>query len=327
MVEVLKIIDRNNDNAGMASLEHFSVCAGEGIQPDVVIKQGNITPYCLDHASQQLIFADIPSNVDLTAVPFVNNEQKARVTRLIAVSYHELADLVRGLPLPEKLIFVHATGRSGSTLFNQILNQFDRVSSFSEPDFFTNFIPLAYHSDDHRELTELLIQCVTLFTRGHRKSTVGIKLRAENIDIAGLLHDAFPTPRLIGRSDRIDPYLPKNSRELSGLYLWLPVWIFNIECYLRAYEQGVPFFAFRYEDLTKDRWGMLARVFDHIGIPSEQIDQSLEGFKQHSQEQVPFDGGSKLRLTKEEEQIIFNALKNHPLGLEPDVSLPGTVDP
>jgi hypothetical protein len=54
-----------------------------------------------------------------------------------AVPYPELNTLVRAAPEPERLILIVNIGRCGSTLRSKALNLVEGVTSYSEPDVYT----------------------------------------------------------------------------------------------------------------------------------------------------------------------------------------------
>src|SRR3990170_6206767 len=55
----------------LASLADFSCRPGEAVHPDIVLSDPNLSLYCLDDATQQAIFVELPSSVNLATAPFV----------------------------------------------------------------------------------------------------------------------------------------------------------------------------------------------------------------------------------------------------------------
>jgi hypothetical protein len=105
------------------------------------------------------------------------------------------------------------------------------------------------------------------------------------------------------------------------------MWIDFIDGYLRAHEQDIPIVALRYEDLIDQRIPTLDLVLDAIGIPLTKREQALLGFERHSQLDVPFDGGDRMKIGEEEIQAIANLLEKHPQKLAPYMVLPDTLRP
>ena len=107
--------------------------------------------YCLNHASRQAIFAELPPGIDLASAPFYYQAQFDHAQRLVAVPYAEFHQLAETIPLDlSRLILIHNIGRCGSTLLSSAFNQLDGVISFSEPDVFANFVALRH--EDRAEL-------------------------------------------------------------------------------------------------------------------------------------------------------------------------------
>jgi hypothetical protein len=177
------------------SLSHFSFHIGAEIGSEIVIQDDTISPYCLNHESRQMIFADLPSEIDLTTVLFVYKAQWEHAIRLIAVPYDDLLDLVKQIEYPEKMIAIYSTGRAGSTLMNQILNEVEDVVSFSESDVFLNLVHIAPSITYRDELKNLATYGIKLLTYSYVNKTVTIKHRGECIDIADILYEAFPNTK------------------------------------------------------------------------------------------------------------------------------------
>ncbi|MFT7561657.1 MAG: hypothetical protein ACI93R_003586 [Flavobacteriales bacterium] len=366
MAIVFDILSRDTDIGGLASLNRFGYKESGIVNSDVVITDDTIIPYCLDSDSECLIFTQMPLGFDLTSAPFIFISQKLLAIKLIAVPYAELDSLADKVAMPNKLVFIQSTGRAGSTLISQVLNRVDGVCSFSEPDFFTNFIPLAYHAENKKSLVPLLQNCLKLFIYPFADQTVSIKFRSDNIDIAELFHLAFTeakhifiyrnaidwsaswwnilenngmandgdvdfigdSNRIAGRSDHLQACLPEGVVKVPGLTGFLALWLFNVDAYLRAVEHGVPFFTFKFEDLLSDRRLMLEKLFEYIDIPLTQLDRALIGFEKHSQKRgEKFDGGNALAMTQEQINTITQLLAQHPRSLTFDETLTGTVHP
>ena len=181
----------------LASLADFTYAEGESLQPQVVIDQPNLSLYCLDEQTRQMIFVETPPEVDLSAAPFYYQAQFEHAYRLIALPYEALHDLAKKHPpQDEALILIYSVGRCGSTLLSQIFNLPDQVLSLSEPDIFTQIV-LLREPDGSRdqELAELLASCVAVLCKASpqkRPSVWAFKFRAFCIQIADLLYRNHP---------------------------------------------------------------------------------------------------------------------------------------
>jgi hypothetical protein len=179
-----------------ASLADFSVTPGEAVSADIVCADPALSLYCLDRATQQAIFAELPPEVDLARVPFVFLTQFMQARRLLAVPFNTFRELARELPAAEQLIMIYMTGRSGSTLLSHLLNTLDNVRSLSEPDAVAYFVHLRCAEGlPETELRELLDSTVRfLFKPAPFKapSVLAMKLRSEGTQLMELFQASFP---------------------------------------------------------------------------------------------------------------------------------------
>lgn len=199
--QILHIRDRNKTSLYVSGPEDFSLSEGEPISPQIVLESPDISLYCLDDANQRALFAELPPGVDLTQAPFYYQAQFERAQQLIAVPYPELHALARVLPRPKSLILIVNTGRCGSTLLSQALNQVRGVTSYSEPDVYTQLVHLR-NADRGRaaELAGLLDSCTRLICRpapgtsgsDPASQTFAIKFRSTSTTIGDLLYQALP---------------------------------------------------------------------------------------------------------------------------------------
>jgi hypothetical protein len=99
-----------------------------------------VSPFCMDDAHERLIFVMTPPDVDLqNSGPFYYQEQRRHATALYAVPYQRLPALVAQLPdHTDSCVFIHSTGRCGSTLLSQLLGATSQVQSVCEPDVYTH---------------------------------------------------------------------------------------------------------------------------------------------------------------------------------------------
>src|SRR6201986_4162310 len=94
----LKIEERQRPMPGFqSSLSDFTVSAGESVDEEIVLQNPSISLYCLDDASQQAIFVELPPDVDLSLAPFVYQTQHEQAQRLITVPYGDFHALAQTL--------------------------------------------------------------------------------------------------------------------------------------------------------------------------------------------------------------------------------------
>jgi hypothetical protein len=195
--DYLIIEGKERQSAGfLASLNDFTVTAGDAVNADIVRINPNISLYCLDEASKRAIFVELPPDVDLAKVPFVYQTQYEHAQRLIALPYDSFTQLAGELPKVTDLIMIYMTGRCGSTLLSHVLDELDTVLSLSEPDVATQFVHLRRkYSERDAELRELLDSTVRVLfkpTPFKTPSTFALKLRSEGTQVLDLFQATFP---------------------------------------------------------------------------------------------------------------------------------------
>jgi hypothetical protein len=134
----------------------------------------HITPYCLDDRRRLLLLMEVAPQVDLLrADPFFYDAQRDHAVRLHAVPYSDvprLADVLIPQAEAPPPIFLHSTGRCGSTLLSQLLATAGTLQSVSEPDFYSQATILSRLSGGQRdpELRRLMDGCTRLLSHALR---------------------------------------------------------------------------------------------------------------------------------------------------------------
>lgn len=177
----------------LANLGDFTYQVSEAIDPQIVIDNPHTSLYCLDDEQRRAIFVELPPEVDLAQASFFYQTQFEQAQRLIAVPYEMLPQLAhQARPTLDKLILIYSTGRCGSTLLSQIFNEVDGVTSYSEPDVFSQIIHLR-RPDPER--VELLRNCTRLIFKAgavNNSRHQVLKFRNQCVEIIGLFYEAFP---------------------------------------------------------------------------------------------------------------------------------------
>ena len=134
-----------------------------------------ITPYCLDDRQHQLILVETPKSVDLLTVdPFFYEAQRDHATRVYTVAYNDVAKLADAILPADQApnpVFLHSTGRCGSTLLSQLLATTGSIQSVSEPDFYSQTVLLSQLAGGRRdqELRSLMDGCTRLLCYSLRR--------------------------------------------------------------------------------------------------------------------------------------------------------------
>ncbi|MDY6943181.1 MAG: hypothetical protein SVU69_09230 [Pseudomonadota bacterium] len=210
MVRVLKVRRRARTNllSGFVDISNFKY--REVGQIDFFDlwerEQTRLTPFCLDDENRCVIFVHTPVETDLTQVhPFFYEAQRRHAEVLYAVPYdllNQIADAACDPAADEDVIFLHSTGRCGSTLLCKLLGDLPGVQSVSEPDFFSQIVNLREHATDDRdaELARIIRSCTRLLYAhliGRRPDCkkVVIKLRGVCISAADVFVAGLPAAK------------------------------------------------------------------------------------------------------------------------------------
>ncbi|GAA1621406.1 hypothetical protein [Catellatospora bangladeshensis] len=296
MAELLALVDRGKPYplavAGPADLR----CERAGsVDARIVVTDPAYSLYCLDHDNRRALF--VRTDTEPAHAPFYFLAQYEHATGAVALSYDEL----HALETPEpRGVFLHSTGRCGSTLVAAALAGPGGMVGVSEPDALTQLVTLSPRLAE-RELRELARSCVRVLSRGR---PVVIKPRSFVIELAALLHEECPAfaavflyrdPLAWARStarafagydpalvtdpaavqDRLGTLIPlvarwraRTGRLLSPEEVMACQWVSQLERALALRHRGVDLFTATYEDLQADPHTVLTALFAHCGLPA-----------------------------------------------------------
>ncbi len=112
-----------------------------------------ISPFCVDMKRRELIFVETPASADmLTSHAFFYDAQRDLASAIYRVGFDHLPVLGSNFGTAVaacRPIFLHSTGRCGSTLLSQLLDAGCHLRSVSEPDFYTQ-LAMAARREPHR---------------------------------------------------------------------------------------------------------------------------------------------------------------------------------
>ncbi len=335
----------------------FTYSTGGTIPDEAVLNDPHTSLYCLDDTQQRVIFAELPPQVELSTAPFYYQVQYDKALRLFAMPYATLIAWARenGHADPS-LIFLYSIGRCGSTLTSKVLNRVEGVTSFSEPDVFTQ-IAVMRAADGSRDtvLKPLLHACTQAVCKAsaHQPRVYSIKFRSECLALVDLLAQVFPQAsnlflyrggirwassflRLFEQASQPDipeEVLNRMMRELfphpplfevepqptmiEGMAL---VWARYLEHMQSLFVQGIPMFMLRYEDLMENREVAIQALFEYCGLSTASLQQAWEAFEHDSQAGTALArseaGEGNTRRLSEQEEQLFSA------ALRRDASIP-----
>ncbi len=106
-------------------------------------------------------------------------------------------------------------------------------------------------------------------------------------------------------------------------------WLFMLEQFLELVESRAAVAALRYEDLQRDRHGLLLSVMKMMGLPDTSLNAALRAFASDAQAgtKLARDGGrgNTLALPEDQQATVRELLGKQPALNSADVVLPGTV--
>lgn len=303
----LLIEEKVKPHLGVVRPSDFRVSDGGPIDPQIVLRDPNVSLYCLDFEKECALFVDTPDGADLLKAPFLYTAQYEAATRLIQIPFktlHQLADEV--VIDSSSLIFVHSVGRCGSTLVSRAFGEMEGVESLSEPDVATQM--LAEWGCDHlagQEKLRLLrsctlIQCAPGKIRNVRNWV--FKFRSMVTVMGPLFFEAFPESkaiflyregtdwiksflRMVGSEDPVEQWpvsflrdmfgrgiaFPESTETASALEIGSMMWASTMASCRGMQQDGLPLFLTRYEELNTSPREVLNAMFAYCDLSDRAI--------------------------------------------------------
>lgn len=183
-----------------ARLNNFELDSGQTVDADQFLKEGGWSLYGVQ--DEQFMFVRLSAVEGVTQVPFMTPHQNQYAEQLLLIPFEVAHTLAQQITPPEKIIFIHMMGRTGSTLLNKILSNVDGVCSFSEPATFRSVSYLCGQHSVTSSFCKDLLQIALLLQYGAQNydggfHTLGIKLRHRAMNDLFLYYDAFPVAKYI----------------------------------------------------------------------------------------------------------------------------------
>lgn len=197
----LNIVQKHRRDVGyVASLEDFTVSVGNRLSEDElfdIVNKPAVSLYCFDDVGRQAVFVELPDRIDLTQESFVYQSQHEYAEQIIVCPLDLFNQMAKRLPAVPRPIFIHITGRSGSTLLNHALNESGLVKSLAEPDVISQFASLRHQSDlvHENELVELASSTIRFLFKDQHPAGVmahAVKFRNQGTLVMDIFQAAFP---------------------------------------------------------------------------------------------------------------------------------------
>ena len=181
----------------VASPDDFTLSSGSEVDTSLLIDNPSLSLYCFDEVQRQAVFVELPDPIILTEEPFVYQAQHEHAQRVFTAPFQSFNALAKSLPAASNPIFIHITGRSGSTLLNHALNASGLVKSLSEPDVISQFASLRHQTENVREneLQELADSTMRFLFKNHHAPGIrahAVKFRNQGTLVMDLFQAAYP---------------------------------------------------------------------------------------------------------------------------------------
>jgi hypothetical protein len=191
----LSILGKNRTaSARPARLTDFTFQPVKEVAVDLLLRNPDISLYCLEHHEQKAVFVETVNTVDIYSQPFLYAAQYEYANKLYTLDLAIFKQVAQTIP-ESKLIFLYSLGRSGSTLLSNTFNELDTVLSLSEPDVFGNLTGLKNAPLTEKEIVELSQACLKFLCKPSLYKTPTtwlIKFRGFGIEIADLIYQSSP---------------------------------------------------------------------------------------------------------------------------------------
>jgi hypothetical protein len=346
--------------AAAASARDFTGREVGSLEPSRLVEDPTLSLYGVDPVQRAALFVRTPPEVDLSRAPFLWLAQFNYATEVISVPFRELNGLAaRARTALGRLVFVHSTGRCGSTLASLALAEADDVVALSEPDV---FIQLQQQGDrGDREVDSLLPACTTLLFAPRPARTCVVKLRSQNVELSEPLLQCFPgsktvflyrqaeawarsavrafgtfTPGALALWDRLDEIQPRvrslvDRGELkpfpSPVEFLAWMWAAPMARATVLQRASVPMFMARYEELSTRPLDVLSALCEYCEVTirpevlADVIARDSQAGTEHSRARVVEPGSD---LTDERRAAFLDRLLELAPSLDPDLPLEGT---
>ncbi len=194
----LKIVDKVKEHpVRVVEWGNFVAEANGEVAIPEILKDPTYSLYCLNRETQEAVFVRTPAEVDLCKLPFFYMAQYDHAVELATIPLPEFHRLAKVIPLNEPgLIFVHSTGRCGSTLVSKAFEAVPQVLSLSEPDVLTQIVAeMDWDGTDEEEISALIDSSIRWQGKPAGLSAyshVVIKPRSQVSEISHLMIGCFP---------------------------------------------------------------------------------------------------------------------------------------
>jgi hypothetical protein len=179
---------------GVSDIKDFELRKSGEIDAQEILVTPRISLYAMDFENERAVFVETGTPAELSQAPFYYQAQYENAVRVITLPFEALIQLAQSVKVDDsKLIFIHSTGRSGSTLASKIFAQLPGVINMSEPDVLTQVVIARFMKPDMRDMFRMLLDaCIRLLCKTPASTAWVIKGRSWVIELGDWLHQLYP---------------------------------------------------------------------------------------------------------------------------------------
>lgn len=238
------------DAISMAAIADFELGPAAVSKADLLVSTPAISPYCIDPARGQIVLVEVSDSLDLTTAPFVYEAQYRHAKRVHTIGIERFIALAADLPTNASAMFLHSTGRCGSTLLARAMGDACGVTMMSEPDVFTQLAMAGRFSEPlvGEEFSRLHASFLRFFMHG-RSGLMLFKFRAIVCEHADYLAQGLP--------GSVSVFLYRDAVEVARSYARL---------------NNRPLAAWRLSDGQRRAWSRFAPILQHLDFPLDGYD-------------------------------------------------------
>lgn len=285
----------------------FALGPGTPVSPDSLLSDPCATLYAIEPDASAAYFVITKKPLDPNSETFFYQAQYREAQAIVSMPIAAFHRVARDIEVPpERLAFVHSTGRAGSTLVSRVLGAAPNVLSYSEPDVLTRVTHFRPGDGSGDRLTrEFVDSSIRWLFKEARQSgvTAVMKFRSQVVELADLMAQAFPgAPTLFLYRNAVDwlesflgsllrdvsftdeenhsweealapchPLVKKlidPGRAMSPAKLWTLEWISSMERCLDLIDAGNPLLPVRFETLNQRPRSTVNAILQHLKLPA-----------------------------------------------------------
>lgn len=299
------VAKRRPDPLGLVDIKDFELRENGQISAEDILSSKYITLYALDFEHGQAVFVETPPEADLSQAPFYYVAQYENALSVLTLSFETMIQLAQSVTVDDsRLIFIHSTGRSGSTLASKIFAQLPGVINMSEPDALTQLVAARFMQPEKQaEIRMLLDACLRLLCKTPAQTIWVIKGRSWVIELGDWLHELYPKARNLYLYREAESWIKSSlnafadetritaeqlrkyeaeargwmqffvpsiarydsSQHLSATGLMSLMWLDNMERYTKLHQTGVEMLAIPYASWKLDPGQTTLSMLDFCG--------------------------------------------------------------